>query len=146
MSMAVLTPRRAGPEDVPGIAAVLNRWIDETPWYPRAHAPEVLEGFIGEALPDREIWVLGDPIEGYLSLDPETGCVGALYCARTGAGCGKALMDEAKRGRDFLWLHTNAPNLRAQKFYRREGFRQVGGEIAPEPPETVPELRMEWHR
>lgn len=146
MSVAVLTPRRAGPEDVPGIAAVLNRWIDETPWYPRAHAPEVLEGFIGEALPDREIWVLGDPIEAYLSLDPVSGRIGALYCSRTGMGCGKALMDEAKRGRDVLWLHTNVPNLRAQRFYRREGFERVGEEIAPEPPETVPELRMEWHR
>ena len=146
MSVVLLSPRRATPEDVPAIATVLNRWIDETPWFPRAHAPEVLEGFIGEALPDREIWVLGDPIDAYLSLDPDSNKIGALFCSRTGEGCGKALLDQAKQGRAFLWLHTNAPNTRAQAFYRREGFEQVGGEIPPEPPETVPELRMEWHR
>ena len=142
----VMTPRAAGPGDVPGIAAVLNRWIDETPWMERANDAETLEGFIAAALPDREIWVLGEPIDAYLTLNAETGQIGALYCTRTGAGCGKALMDEAKRGRDSLWLHTHVPNRRAQAFYRREGFEQVGGEIAPEPPETVPELRMEWHR
>lgn len=139
------TPRRAGPEDIAGIAAVVNRWIDETDWMPRTESAEAIEGFIGAAFPDRIIWVVGDPIEGYLSLDPATAKVGALYCTRTGEGCGKALMEAAKQGRDFLWLHTHVTNTRAQAFYRREGFVAVGGEIAPEPPETVPEMRMEWH-
>ena len=142
----VFIPRRAGPEDVPGIAAVLNGWIDKTDWMPRIYSADEIEGFIGAALPHRIIWVVGDPIEGYLSLDPKTAKIGALYCSRTGAGCGKALIEAAKAGRDFLWLHTNPPNSRAQAFYRREGFVPVGGEIPPAPPETVPELRMEWHR
>ncbi|EEX12914.1 GCN5-related N-acetyltransferase [Citreicella sp. SE45] len=140
------SPRLAGPDDVPGIAAVLNRWIDETTWMPRSMPPSDIEDIIRTALPDRNIWVLGDPIEAYLSLDPRVSKIGALYCSRTGEGCGKALMDRAKEGRDFLWLHTNVPNLGAQRFYRREGFEPVGGEIMPDPPETVPEIRMEWHR
>ncbi len=142
----VFPPRRAGPGDVPGIAAVLNGWIDETDWMPRLYSPDELEGLIAAALPDRIIWVVGEPIEGYLSLDPETAKIGALYCSRTGEGCGKALIGAAKEGRDFLWLHTHVTNTRAQAFYRREGFVAAGGEIAPEPPETVPELRMEWRR
>jgi GNAT superfamily N-acetyltransferase len=136
-------PRRAGPDDVPAIAAVVNGWIDATPWMPRVHSPDVIEGFVREALPKRVIWVIGEPVAGYLSLDPEESRVAALYCARTGAGLGKALMDRAKEGRSFLMLWTHVPNLAAQRFYRREGFVETG-RAEPEPPETVPEIRMEW--
>lgn len=139
-----LTPRLASAGDVPGIAAVLNDWIDRTDWFPREHSPQALQEMIADALPERQIWVLGEPVEAYISLDPKVGRIGALYCSRTGQGCGKVLLDRAKRGRDRLWLHTNVPNQRAQAFYRREGFVQVGDVIAPEPPKTVPELRMEW--
>ncbi|GGG70815.1 N-acetyltransferase GCN5 [Salipiger pallidus] len=140
------TCRRATPEDAPAIAAVVNAWIDATPWMPRSEPPQTIEMYITKALPDHEIWVIGDPIDCYLSLDPGTSRIGALYCERTGQGFGKVLMDRVKEGREFLWLHTHVPNLAAQKFYAREGFHPVGGEIVPEPPETVPELRMEWHR
>ena len=126
------------------MAAVVNAWVDATEWFPRDHAPEVIEGFIRDALPYREIWVIGAPVAGYLSFDPESGRIGGLYCLRQGEGLGKALMDAVKAGRTHLWLQTHVPNLRAQAFYRREGFVQVGGEITPEPPDTVPELRMEW--
>ncbi|EEE36314.1 hypothetical protein RKLH11_147 [Rhodobacteraceae bacterium KLH11] len=35
------------------------------------------------------------------------------------------------------------PNRAAQRFYRREGFVEVGTE-PPAPPDTVPVIRMEW--
>jgi hypothetical protein len=125
------------------MAAVVNGWIDTTPWFPRVHAPAAIEGFIREAFPIREIWVIGEPVEGYLSVDPAAGRVAALYCARTGAGLGKLLLDRAKLGRMRLTLRTHLPNIAAQRFYLREGFVAVG-EAAPEPPETVPELVMAW--
>lgn len=102
-----------------------------------------LEDLIREAFPQREIWVAGDPVDCYMSIDPVEGKVGALYCLRTGAGVGKRLLDKAKENRDFLWLTTHVPNEAAQRFYRREGFVDVGTE-PPVPPDTVPVIRMEW--
>ncbi len=135
--------RRAGPDDVPTISRIVNDWIDRTDWMPRVHARETLEGFIAEALPDREIYLIGDPAEGYLSLDPATSHIGALYLDRPGRGLGKALLDRAKTGRAYLQLRTHEPNAAAQRFYRREGF-EVAERIA-DGGDGLPELRMEWH-
>lgn len=135
--------RLANPEDVPDIAKVVNGWIDGTDWYTRAHPPEKLEELIGQALPIREIWVHGFVADAYLSINPEDNHIGALYCAQPGWGVGKALMDRAKNGRDFISLNTHVANSQAQKFYLREGFKIIG-ERTPEPPETLMELRMEW--
>ncbi len=139
------TIRRAGPDDVQGCAKVINDWIDGTAWMPRVHSQDTIEGFIHEALPGREIWVTGNPIEAYISYNPETRQIVALYCSRTGAGIGRALIDKVKEGREFLWLTANEPNLKAQRFYAREGFHEVGRQD-PEPPETVREVKMEWRR
>ncbi|QBY00903.1 GNAT family N-acetyltransferase [Rhodophyticola sp. CCM32] len=135
--------RRAGLADIPACAAVANWWIDDTEWLPRDHPADVVEDMIREALPIREIWVAGDPIEAYLSFDPVGFRVGALFCRHGGRGVGKALMDRVKQGQKYLWLTTHEPNLRAQKFYIREGFTEVE-RFMPEPPETVREVKMEW--
>jgi len=135
--------RRATPDDIPAMAAVLNGWIDGTDWFPRIFTPEELEGFIRDGLPVREIWVAGDPVCAYLSYNPDTGQVAALYSSVTGQGVGKALMDKVKEGRSALWLTTHVPNVAAQRFYVREGYREVSRHM-PDPPETVEEIRMEW--
>ncbi|MBF9049588.1 GNAT family N-acetyltransferase [Roseobacter sp. HKCCD9010] len=143
MTTEAISIRRAEIGDVPACAAVANWWIDDTDWLPRDYPPEAIEGMIRDALPTREIWVAGDPVEAYLSYDPEKKRVGALFCRHGGRGVGKALMDRVKEGQDYLWLTTHEPNLRAQKFYIREGFTEVERFI-PEPPETVREVKMEW--
>ncbi|MFN3144736.1 MAG: GNAT family N-acetyltransferase [Paracoccaceae bacterium] len=143
--MTAPAPRRALPDDVPAIAGVINGWIDATDWLPRVHSAAEIEGFIRTAFDLREIWVVGDPVEGYVSVDPETARVGALFCRRTGAGLGKALLDAAKAGRDRLVLHTHDPNQAARRFYAREGFVETGTHV-PEPPDTVLEIVMEWQR
>ncbi len=143
--MTAPAPRRARPGDVPAISGVINGWIDATGWMPRVHAHETIEGVIRDAFDRREIWVVGEPVEGYVSVDPETGRIGALYCRRTGAGLGKALLDAAKDGRERLMLHTHDPNHAARRFYAREGFVETGTHV-PEPPETVTEIVMEWRR
>lgn len=135
--------RRATPDDVPAMATVLNGWVDATDWFPRVFTAEELEGFIRAAVPLREVWVAGDPVHAYLSYNRETGQVVALYSSVTGQGVGKALMDKVKEGRDALWLTTHVPNVAAQRFYAREGFREVSRHM-PEPPEVVEEIRMEW--
>jgi hypothetical protein len=135
--------RRAVLADIPAVAKVANDWIDATDWKPRSFAADVIEGFIRDALSNREIYVVGDPIHAYLSFDPVGGKIGALYCANTGIGVGKALLEHVRQGRDYLWLTTDEPNTRAQAFYLREGFVQTGEQPGDTPDEPV-ELVMEW--
>ncbi|WP_422049360.1 GNAT family N-acetyltransferase [Shimia sp.] len=143
--MTELHIRRATPEDVGAMAQIVCDWEAATEWMSSPYGPEEISGFIREAMPAREMWVAGEPIEGYLSYDPKATRVGGLYCRKSGQGLGKALMDKVKEGRDFLWLTTHEPNLKAQKFYKREGFVEVSRHDA-EPPNTVREVRMEWQR
>ena len=137
------TIRRATPDDVPACAHVIAVWLAQTDWMPEELSEGKLATLIREAFPDREIWVAGDPVDCYMSVDPIAQKVGALYSLRTGQGIGKQLLDQAKSGRDYLWLTTHKPNTSAQKFYRREGFAATGVE-PPTPPETLPVIRMEW--
>lgn len=143
MTSPVLTPRRATPDDAAACAKVVDTWITATPWMPDSPGLLFLTDVIAKGIPLRDFWVIGSPVEGYLSLDPEISQINGLYCARPGAGRGKALMQAAKEGRDFVQLWTHEPNLAAQRFYRREGFDVV--DRAPEGRgDGVPELRMEW--
>jgi len=141
--MSATAIRRATPDDVPACASVIATWMAQTEWMPEELTEPELTALILEAFPAREIWVSGDPVDCYMSVDPKAQKVGALYCLRTGQGVGKQLLDQAKTGRDYLWLATHEPNLAAQKFYRREGFVATGTE-PPTPPETLPVIRMEW--
>ncbi len=141
--MAGTEIRRATLADVPDCARIIWTWIAETDWMPEDVTEEQLEGLIREAFPNRDIWVSGDPVDCYMSVDPVESKVGALYCLRTGQGIGKQLLDQAKTDRDHLWLTTHVPNVAAQRFYCREGFVETGRE-APVPPDTVPVIRMEW--
>ncbi|MDA8586893.1 GNAT family N-acetyltransferase [Rhodobacteraceae bacterium] len=134
--------RRATIEDAGICARIVNDWIDRTDWMPRVHPPKEIGAQVLEALPKREIFLIGEPVEGYLSLNPKTGQVGALYLDNTGQGMGKALMDRAKEGRDFLQLRTAEPNRAAQRFYAREGFKEV--QRIPVGSDGLPELHMEW--
>lgn len=136
--------RMAGPDDVPAISRIVNDWIDGTEWMTRTASRSEIAGSIAEALPEREIFLIGDPVEGYLSLNPETAQIGALYVDRLGQGLGRALMERAKAGRSYLQLWTHEPNTEAHRFYRREGFEVV--ERNPKGGDGLPALRMEWRR
>lgn len=89
----------------------------------------------------------GDPL-GYLLALPEAGTdpaaaaqlrgtnpvyLSKCYAAPRAHGTGlattlvKALFDEAaRRGHDSVWLGTNEANLRARRFYEKQGFQLVG--------------------
>ena len=136
--------RRATPDDAAVCARIVNDWIDRTDWMPRVISAEDIAGLISAAFPDREIWLIGDPVEGYLSLNPDNAQIGALYLDRPGQGLGKALLDRAKSGRDYLQLWTHEPNGSAQRFYHREGFEVVWRNQMGD--DNLPELRMEWRR
>jgi putative acetyltransferase len=111
---------------------------------PQTLSQNEITELIKAALPAREITLIGDPAEGYLSLNPANGMIGALYLDRCGQGLGRVLLDHAKQGRDFLQLWTHEPNLDAHRFYEREGFQR--SERNPKGNDGLAELRMEWHR
>ncbi len=136
--------RDATPEDAAICARIVHGWVMRTAWMPERFLVDELTAMIAEAMPERDIWLAGAPPEGYLSLNPATAQVGALYTSRPGRGLGKALLDRAKAGRDYLQLWTHEPNTAAHRFYRREGFEIV--ERNPEGDDGLPELRMEWKR
>ncbi len=136
--------RRATLQDVPACAQVIHDWACQTDWMPEELPVEQLTAMIEEAFDHREIWVTGNPVDCYMSVDPSERKIGALYCRRTGQGIGKRFVDKAKEGHAFLWLTTHTPNIAAQRFYQREGF-EVTSEEPPVPPDTVPVYRMEWH-
>lgn len=138
--------RRAVPDDVPAIAKVVNDWIDGTDWMPRTDTAEVIEGYIRDAFDKREMWVVGTPVCGYASVDPQKDYLGALYTATPGLGVGKALLDHVRENRDFLWLTTHVPNISAQRFYVREGFKVTGEEASDTPGDPIRVYRMEWRR
>lgn len=137
--------RRATFEDLPACARIVCAWDRETPYMPGNATEDRVLPLMQEAFAAREMWVVGDPVEGYMSVDPAEMKLGAIYLERPGLGTGRALMDLAKDGRDFLWLTVYTPNTRAQAFYAREGFVTAGR--LPPPDEGEPEmLSMEWRR
>ena len=127
-------------------ADILNNWIDAQDWMPRIHSKEDVRGFYRDVVfSDREVWVIGTPVTGFMALDTASEMVTALYVATPGKGAGRALLDHAKIGRDRLTLWTFVANASARRFYQREGFkelRRTDGDNA----EGLPDILMQWER
>ena len=138
------TLRRAAVTAASACAAIVHGWLARIDWMPgEKPTQENLTKAIAEGIPKREFWVIGEPIAGYLSLKEDENLIAGLYTAAPGSGAGKALIDQAKTGLDYVQLWTHEPNLAAHRFYHREGFVTV--ERKPEGRgDGVPELRMEW--
>lgn len=135
--------RPATATDAPACARIVNNWIDRTDWLPRVHTRESIEEMIVAGIPIREFWVAGDPVVGYLSLNTDASQIMGLYTMQPGKGTGKALMDRVKQGRTWLQLWSHSANVRAHRFYRREGFVEVGRK--DKGADGIPEIRMEWN-
>ncbi|MFC6636574.1 GNAT family N-acetyltransferase [Sulfitobacter sp. JBTF-M27] len=140
----ITLPRLAEVSDAPACAAIVRGWLEQTPWMPGGGPdPATLADAIAKGIPEREFWVSGDPVDGYLSLDRENNLIAGLYTAQPGSGSGKALIDAVKHGRDFVQLWTHEANVDAHRFYHREGFVTVQ-RCAEGRGDGIPELRMEW--
>jgi putative acetyltransferase len=84
-------------------------------------------------------------LAGFVVIHPETGwldqiCVGEAY---KGNGCAESLMAAARTASPgVVRLDVNADNMRARRFYERNGFAQVGrGENTLSGRSTI---QMEW--
>ena len=106
-----MTCRPGNGDDMKACAAIVNRWIDETPWMPRVHDHASVEQHYRETVfGERHVLVAdyGGVVAGFIALSDDH-YVTAFYVDRPmrGKGCGKALLDHA-RGRhpDGLRLWT----------------------------------------
>jgi len=111
---------------------------------PKAHSLAEFEAMLRAAIPVREFWVHGDPVDGYLSYNLEEACVMGLYAAQPGSGAGRALLAKVREGRQKMWLWSHAANTRAHAFYRREGFDPTGQ--TRQGADGLAEIEFHWQR
>lgn len=124
----------------------MNAWIDETNWLPRIHPRKDIEArYQNFVIKNRKVFVVGDPVEGYLSFDSEDGEVTSLFVNRKGEGIGKRLLDHVKGQADRLSLWTFENNTGARRFYAREGFVEVQ-RTSGENEEGLPDVQLIWER
>jgi ribosomal protein S18 acetylase RimI-like enzyme len=116
--------RRARSDELGACADVYLRVLRDTfTWLPPERHRR--EDFL-RAASDEEIYVAVEHgrILGVAGFYPPQNFLHSLYVDDRGRGVGKALLDHvAARADGPLSLKVQAPNLRAQAFYRREGFR-----------------------
>ncbi len=142
----LVTLRPAIAEDARACAEILNTWIDGRDWMPRVHSREDVLAFYQDfVFKRRQVWVLGDPVQGFIALDPANDMVTALYVATPGRGNGRALLNHAKTGRDRLSLWTFIANDGARRFYAREGFHEVR-RTEGDNEEGLPDVLLQWER
>jgi GNAT superfamily N-acetyltransferase len=142
--------RRAGPGDAAAAAALYLRArhaaVPAVP--PLVHDDADVHRFFGEVvLVERELWLAvdGAGVVAVMVLDGDW--VDQLYVepTRTGAGIGSQLVAHAKAERpDGLQLWTFQSNLRAHRFYERQGFVAVERTDGSGNEEGAPDVRYEW--
>ncbi|MGA7972681.1 MAG: GNAT family N-acetyltransferase [Pseudolabrys sp.] len=88
---------------------------------------------------------VGDKLTGFVTVDPKTRYLDQLVVVPEfwGTGVATALLDEAKRlSPEGLELLVNKDNLRAIRFYEKNGFAYAGE--AENPVSGLPVNRMRW--
>jgi putative acetyltransferase len=104
------------------------------------------ERWRGELVPNAAIMVAeqADTLIGFVTIDP-SGYLDQLVVApdRWGSDLATALVNEAKRlSPDRITLLVNTDNIRAIRFYERNGFAHAGEDVNPTSGRPV--LKMEW--
>jgi putative acetyltransferase len=141
-----LRPYRVEDEDA-AIALWLETWQQAYPEIDfAARVNWWRERWRGELVPKAAIMVAEEAgvLVGFVTIDA-TGYLDQLVAAhaRWGSELGDALVNEAKRlSPESITLLVNTDNIRAIRFYERNGFAQAGEDVNPTSGRPV--LRMEW--
>ncbi len=134
--------------DAEPCAAIINAWVDATPWMPRVHSAEEVERrFRAQVMAVCRVCVaeVDGAVAGFVAVDGE-GFVAGLFVAEAarGRGIGAALIEAAKAARpEGLTLWTFVANTGARRFYAARGFVEAGGSDG-ENDEGLPDLRFDW--
>jgi N-acetylglutamate synthase-like GNAT family acetyltransferase len=134
---AGLTIRRARDDELAECAELYVKVLRETfTWQPQDRHRK--SDFL-RAARDEEVWVAEEDgrIVGLAGFYRPQNFLHSLYVTNRGRGIGKALIDHLSASADGpISLKVQAPNLRAQAFYAREGFacvergRDIGSDVA----------------
>jgi putative acetyltransferase len=141
-----LRPYRAEDEDA-AIALWLETWLQAYPSIDfGARVSWWRERWRNELVPKAEIIVAEQDglLTGFVTIDA-SGYLDQLVVApgHWGSELGTALVNEAKRrSPDRITLLVNTDNIRAIRFYERNGFAHAGEDVNPTSGRPV--LRMEW--
>ena len=134
--------RRATIDDASACALIIDDWIEKTEEILQFFYKHQLTEMIRDAIPLRDVWVIGQPINGYISYNPDLLQVTALYVNKRGEGLGKMLLDQLKSDHKYLQLWSHEFNKSAHNFYRREGFQFKNRKDRGS--DGIPELQFEW--
>ena len=141
-----LRPYRPEDEDA-AIALWLESWQQAYPEIDfTARVPWWRERWRSELVPNANIVVAerADALIGFVTIDV-SGYLDQLVVSpgHWGSDLGNALVEEAKRlSPDRITLLVNTDNIRAIRFYQRNGFVPAGEDVNPTSGRPV--LRMEW--
>jgi putative acetyltransferase len=141
-----LRPYRSEDEDA-AIALWLESWQRAYPAIDfAARVKWWRERWRGELVPNAAIMVAeqADTLIGFVTIDP-SGYLDQLVVApdHWGSELATALLNEAKRlSPDRITLLVNTDNIRAIRFYERNGFAYAGEDVNPTSGRPV--LKMEW--
>ena len=140
--------RDAQPTDAGTLGAILTEAVTETPWLPRLHTAAQEVGFVGQMIDRGWVTVAEDAATarriGFLARREHE--IVSLFVARAhrGRGVGRLLLAQARAGRSTLTLWTFAANVRAQRFYRREGFEVLCRTDGRNNDENMPDVQFGW--
>ena len=115
--------RRATVDDASACALIVDDWIENSIEMLRLFDKNKLTEMIRNAIPMREVWVIGQPINGYISYNPDLLQISALYVNKRGEGIGKILLDRIKSDYKYLHLWSHEFNNSAHRFFKREKFQ-----------------------
>ncbi len=115
--------RAAKTSDDMAVAGIIQEWGAATPWMAPLDDLEPMAASWRDLLASDTAWVAenaGDVL-GFCVREDDN--ITGLYVAGAaqGQGVGKALLDRAKEGRDWITIWVYEKNIRARAFYRREG-------------------------
>lgn len=138
--------RPARPDDATACAAILRRWIAETPWFVTPHPPQADTPFVARKIDAGAVTVAerDGTVAGFLALEGDY--VACLYVdgAHRGHGLGHRLLAHARRQRDRLSLWTFQANAAARRFYEREGFVERQRTDGHDNDEGLPDVEYVW--
>lgn len=143
-----LTLQPATLDDAAEIAHILSAWIDETDWMPRIHTHAEDQKFGRFLVTKTEVTVAKEygNVAGFSAMQGHE--LQALYLAKSarGRGLGGRLLDQAKSGRDEIFLWCFQSNRPARQFYAHHGFHEIGRSDGHGNDEKLPDVRYHWAR